>query len=1259
MSKIESRLAQVSSALGAGEEIQVTTKEQQASAKARATSAPLADSLVSGASLPSSPLVDAQQRTKDRRATATNLAFDFWKLSPESRVAIIQNNALPAELVDAISRNETVGFIRSSLFAIVRHPNLSPARREAIFGGPTREQSADETYRLFSSGELDIDWKSEGGQAAASRVLAETSPSLRTAITMFSSRGFPVDRLTEAQLRAILKDASSADVFSGNSSLSAPAIFGLIGRNTSLSRGQFKYLVELAKGGTLSDACRTALFDGLAANLAVPGDLLGQLAMFGGQIVAGGLERSSVNRQFVQEAVRQLAAEDKLDAKQKIAMAVDAFFAESPFVQLAILKNDRLPAEFVKLISEKLNNTAEGGLGEAIVSHPMLSQEAFDSFVARNSRLRSVAFAERETSNLAGFVLNRIQLPWTRELAPRIDDMLRLAANDESLKLALLRQRSFPVARFGVDGLRQLIGGNISLTVLENQGYTEAQFDLLFELAQSPSRGSWERALLKNPGLPQGIRDRLLASRSDLREAVSLADQRSDQLIGQYEQLATESKAQSVVSIRMPEVSSPAIAPVEAGRDVARGNPGVARLKQGAVGVAYELIMSDPELSQRAKRLLNGKAELLQVDGLSASALREIGRPGWLALFANPATRSLAVKAINDEATRISNDVKTVLDTLPPGARFYVPTVVVGTGPQAASFMNELARTNPNARLLAVDAEERLAGGNFDSLGKMFNLNSREGEDTGDRPLPGTDETLNKVISQVTPSDLGGQRWNPANSVAISAAVGAYASGAEFLLGETLLDVTDGKTSGVGAAQQWPGRYKMVFESGRELYTDDVVIGAGLGTERLPFADAASIALAEEERAKVDLARPDQVPQVVTTGDAFRLAQKSVSPRDAYRGKDNVTLVVGAGDSARTFIELLQGLGPQSAYTGEGKDDTAQRGGVGPTVWLTGKDGFSGCDEYLAQSRPRYAQLSVALKAPDENSKPRVEATSGRLSSIERDGSRIKVTYTTYDASGAEVGSKSLVVDRVVLATGYTDKLGTTLRGVVGQKGEYKSDLQDVVGQPEGFDAPVVVARQIANQNITLIGAAAGQLPSSAELRGVLENKAALFANTPRTQVAARVWKSSAKAGDAIRITSGRKGEQATSSTPNFATPLATENAAPASPTEPQESRLTVGKNKVVALDIERPAVVTKYGIVKAALGMSFAPGSTVRLFLSKEGEDLVVRAGAPSPLVSSVKAALEADSDFLRAARVMVESGKKAQTLSFRVNSKGELTFG
>lgn len=644
-----------------------------------------------------------------------------------------------------------------------------------------------------------------------------------------------------------------------------------------------------------------------------------------------------------------------------------------------------------------------------------------------------------------------------------------------------------------------------------------------------------------------------------------------------------------------------------------------ARLKQGHVGAAFQTLMADPETSQRARRVLASGEARRAVDGLSANEVRNIGRPGWLAAMADPSTRDFMIESVNREARAMSDQLKRE-------KRIYSPTLVIGTGPQAATYVNELKRRAPHRQVLMAEASDRLGGGNFAASGKMFRLNSREGQDTGARPLPGSDETLNKLVGPITPSDLVGGRWNEADSVAQAAAVNAYASGAQFLLDERLLTIRDGNLGNVGKTLKWPGRYEVTYESGRVSFHDRIVVASGVGSERMP-GDEASQRIISEEQSKIDLHYPERVPQALSVSQALRLAQGSASPREAYRGKDNVTVVVGGGDSAKTFVELLQGLGPDAAYTGSGKDDVAQNGPVGQMYWLSGKSGFGSCDEYLAASRPRYAALAVALKAPSEERLPRVQAERAEFVGVSRDNGRLRVAFDLYDKDRMKVGTTSVLADHVVFGVGYRDQLGDAMSGLTGTV-DYKRELDIVTARPQGFSEEVAVASTLRGHDVRFVGPAAGTLTSDSELRGINENKAGLFVLSPRTQAAARSDAESQAADAGL----------ATRPEPLARVPVALEVATHTAVVEAQGPPLA---SATIAAD--RSGLFAQAQLAQLLARFQFSGGECVDLsFQRREGRLTVTSHSVPAAALDAINAALQSDVALLDRLRTLTDFGAR-----------------
>jgi hypothetical protein len=698
-----------------------------------------------------------------------------------------------------------------------------------------------------------------------------------------------------------------------------------------------------------------------------------------------------------------------------------------------------------------------------------------------------------------------------------------------------------------------------------------------------------------------------------------------------------------IVPLDAPAAVAPAaIAPaVDATGKRVRWTDASARLKQGAVGVLYKLLWANPELSQRMLRVINSGSERMSVDGLDAGGVRAIGRPGWLALMSDPVNRDSVLEAVNREVNTMSDALKARMRVTD---KPFIPTLIIGSGPHGANLVSQLSRRQDMSGVAIVEATETLGGGNFASVGEMFRLNSREGVDSGARPRPGTDETLNKLVGPITPSDLGGARWNPAKSVAAAATVNAYASGAQFLMGSRIVEVQDSKV-GNRTKLNWPGRYKVLFEGGREIYTDSIHIAAGLGKERLNFGDETTKALIQSEVAKIDLLKPDTPPQIMNVQAAFRYAQESTSPRKPYFKQGNktpVTAVIGSGDSAKTFLELQMGLGPDTAYVGKGKDEPAQAGSVGQFVWLTGEKGFASCLEYLTTSRPRYAQASVALKAA-EGKTPRIEPLRAKLANMRKtEDGRIELEYDIFE-SETKLRTEKRVVDRVILAAGFEEQLSDVFIDVNGGK-DFRAALEDISGQPTGFDSPVVVARKLKDQEIYFEGPAAGQLPSNAELSNVSENKASLYTTSTRTQTFADDYAANRAPRDA-------NGELKTSNlAPETASSTVVKLAAKDSQKDLTEIEIEAVNGRVVSTDTaaERPSQYVLARLCEAlSSGIAYEEkGSMVVRVKQKRGKDGIVALTATLDGPKKVPAQFEAvlkDPRVIDALRILTDSKQTA----------------
>jgi len=193
--------------------------------------------------------------------------------------------------------------------------------------------------------------------------------------------------------------------------------------------------------------------------------------------------------------------------------------------------------------------------------------------------------------------------------------------------------------------------------------------------------------------------------------------------------------------------------------------------------------------------------------------------------------------------------------------------------------------------------------------------------------------------------------------------------------------------------------------------------------------------------------------------------------------------VIGGGDSARTFLEYLYGQAPESAYTGPGKNDTAQRGDIGDVTWVVGEKGPADCNTFLQTTRSRYLRLAGKVRA-QPGSPSRAQLIRTRMQQVEE--------ITQGPNAGkylVTVGNAKQIFDRVVLATGYTNEALNLFEG------GKETRLQAVEGELPNLSGKRVLGKQVDGQDIFLIGpAAGGDVVGPDERFNTNENAAALFA---------------------------------------------------------------------------------------------------------------------------------------------------------------------
>lgn len=264
----------------------------------------------------------------------------------------------------------------------------------------------------------------------------------------------------------------------------------------------------------------------------------------------------------------------------------------------------------------------------------------------------------------------------------------------------------------------------------------------------------------------------------------------------------------------------------------------------------------------------------------------------------------------------------------------YVEEVVVGAGLHAAIYCGVRAQMR-KPKPLVLEKRRRVGGIFAVSKSPSFFLNSRNRP--GNVGVPGTQAALNVLPGAlVQPADLGSDEYqtNWALSFAIRTTLAAYAD----VRNEIEVEAIEPRRGQSAQVKEWPVRVK-VKGVARPVYTKRVIIATGLG-------DANTFNLPDAKRVM-------SFPQFMAKMDApFPL-----------RGMQRVA-VIGGGDSGKTAIEALTGMGPAAGWS------------VASLDWVETIDWYSSdisgdCASYQQQTRNRYKRIGALLN-PNAEGKRRV-----------------------------------------------------------------------------------------------------------------------------------------------------------------------------------------------------------------------------------------------------------------------------------------------
>lgn len=360
-----------------------------------------------------------------------------------------------------------------------------------------------------------------------------------------------------------------------------------------------------------------------------------------------------------------------------------------------------------------------------------------------------------------------------------------------------------------------------------------------------------------------------------------------------------------------------------------------------------------------------------------------------------------------------------------------VDEVVIGGGVHAAVYA-AVRVARGYARPLVLDSSRRFGGAFAQAGGPTFFLNSRNRP--GTIGAPGRAQALNVLPgAPMQPADIGQGEYQ------VDADLGMVARCALALnatIRQALVERVERAGNGVAVFNdRTPG----------PIMARRVIVATGLTVERTPVPgvnpDGSTIIGARDWFKRM-------------AGDAFPLA-------DLGR-----VAVIGSGDTARTVIESLVGIGPAAGSS------VASLDYVDRVDWFGGGTSTTRAD-YCAATRPRYARIGALLpRRAGEFEGARVRPFA-RADQVARGYRQATVNGATYDT--------------VITACGYEDDVPNLLPNA-----DYGYAVRDDAGNPLAYGTP--------ERDVVIVGPAAGiPLLGSEPGASIEANRVAMYRLNPRT----------------------------------------------------------------------------------------------------------------------------------------------------------------
>jgi hypothetical protein len=291
----------------------------------------------------------------------------------------------------------------------------------------------------------------------------------------------------------------------------------------------------------------------------------------------------------------------------------------------------------------------------------------------------------------------------------------------------------------------------------------------------------------------------------------------------------------------------------------------------------------------------------------------------WFPLAQNPEVRKITVQRVQRAIARESDAMREAIAARPDQAVF--DTVFVGASITTSGLANEIVGRDPHRSMLAIDADDVVAG-TLRRLGELVPRNSTNYAEDGDPSVTRGRGQKTPLRGPVGDEDINGSGFPGVGSIADTVTLNLFSSGVRFLMGTKAEKLEMERRDRGSSEGSWPAPYRLRTADGLTVYAKQIVTATGTDPKAVRMGGSFGKRLRARQKKlqskPIEPGDPTSVPTFLTGYEALVLGNAARSGRDLYRAIRRPDPLQGREPSA-TRIEALRSLAGSGETKIEGR----------------------------------------------------------------------------------------------------------------------------------------------------------------------------------------------------------------------------------------------------------------------------------------------------------------------------------------------------